>query len=126
VSSSGTPLGGPDGFGVSAVITNTGWYRPDVAYAEGYGYLAAWDYDTAGLTIYDVYGRYIMAGQNAASGSPFSVDSSTPVQIQPGVACSPAGDCLVAYAWWNSTNYDIGGRLVRPHRVYLPLAMRDD
>jgi hypothetical protein len=126
VSSSGTPLGGSDGFGVSAVYMSTGWYDPDVAYAEGYGYLATWDYDTVGPTIYDVHGRYVMAGQNAASGSPFSVDSSTPVQIQPGVACAPAGDCLVAYAWWNSTNYDIGGRLVRPHHVYLPLALRDD
>jgi hypothetical protein len=124
VGSDGTPLGSGDGFGISEENTLfVSDLRTALAYGEGYGYLATWLRYNTGSSTHDIAGRYVMDGQDSASGSPFVIEGSG--SVSPSVACAPSGDCLVGYRWWIVGDYDIGGRFVRPHRVYLPLVLRN-
>ena len=59
------------------------------------------------------------------STGPFVIDNRASTQNRSSVACTPSGGCLVVYECWNASNYDIGGRLVKPLRVYLPLVRKD-
>jgi hypothetical protein len=125
VSMDGTPQGSADGFGISALDIHPTVEQPAVAYGGPHGYQAVWPYNSFGpTTALDIHGRSVRAGHDWASDSPFVIDDTAPVQIEPDVACSPSGDCLVVYAWWNGDNYDIGGRFLRPQRTYLPLVLR--
>ena len=95
---------------------------PDVAYGRGYGYLATWYYEG---TSTDTYGRYIMPGQSVPAGDEFAIDLDPGTQIDPAVACAFSGDCLfVESDNSGSPDYEINGRMVRPHHVYLPLVLR--
>jgi hypothetical protein len=109
--------------------TNEVCSGPDVAYGQGYGYLLTWSYDTPTSTAADTYGRYVMPGQGVPAGDEFCIDCSVGEQITPALACAFSGDCL--YVQSDSIDavgpdYEILGRTVRPHHVYLPLVLRDD
>jgi hypothetical protein len=95
-----------------------------LAYGEGYGYLAVWHFEE--LSPPDtLYGRHVLAGQDAASGSQFPIASLSHTDSRPAVTCGPSGDCLVVYSWWDGGDDDIEGRFVRPHRVYVPVVLRN-
>lgn len=96
---------------------------PDVAYGRGYGYLVTWYYEAP--TAADTYGLYVMPGQDAPAGDEFAIDLDPGAQIDPAIACAPAGDCLfVESDNSGSPDYEINGRTVRPHHIYLPLVLK--
>jgi hypothetical protein len=119
LSGDGTPLGVGCGFRVSGSSDNE---SPAIAYGAGHGYLVVWERDmTHGLSDYALYGRYAMPGQESAAGSEFAIDDTWILGNRfPAVACGANGDCLMVEAGGN----DIRGRLVMPHRVYLPIVLR--
>lgn len=102
--------------------------NPALAYGAGYGYLVAWR-DSEGGANQDVYGRYVMSGQDSAAGQGYVVDDTADWQIRPAVACAPSGDCLVVYqdnwAPGGAGDLEIRGRFVIPHHIYLPLVLRN-
>lgn len=102
-------------------------HAPDVSYGAGYGYLVTWDYETLTASDYNIYGRYVMRGQDQACGDEFGIDVGTERQIDPSVACNPMGDCLVVYGDDYPVRHvwEIRGRFVMPYHVYLPLGLRN-
>ena len=95
-----------------------------MAYGAGYGYLVAWRHYEGGSD-QNIYGRYVMPGQNSAAGEEFAIDSDSYSQRCPAVACNSAGDCLVVEEDnYPGVDYEIRGRFVRPHHIYLPLTLR--
>lgn len=129
VSGAGAPLGS-GGFTIAGAGDTKLYNEPAVAYSPGYGYLVAWahDVDPGGAFAYDVGGRYVMPGQNQAAGNWFALDNSAYGQTKPDLACDLMGDCLVVeedeWSPAGAGDYEIRGRFVRPHHVYLPLALR--
>jgi hypothetical protein len=126
VSGDGVPQGDSGGFSIADATANL-HVEPDVAYGRGYGYLVAWTYDGGS---YDVYARYVMPGQNSASGAEFAIDTTAHDQEEPAVACEPSGDCLVVEQdnWVvgpTAGDYEIRGRFVLPHHIYLPCVLRN-
>ncbi len=101
--------------------------EPAVAYGAGYGYLVAWRYASGGTTGDDVYGRYVMPGQDSPAGSEFAIDNDTSSQRAPAVACATTGDCLMAEEDNNSAggDYEIRGRLVWLYHVYVPIMLKN-
>jgi hypothetical protein len=103
--------------------------EPAVAYGDIYGYLVTWRYASSGASGDDVYGRYVKAGQDSAWGSEFAIDDTSNSQRSPALACAPYGDCLLVeednWAFGGPGDYEIRGRLVMAHRVYLPLVVRN-
>lgn len=101
---------------------------PDVANGMGYGYLVTWEKEIS-LSASDVYGRYVMRGQDEGAGGPFEIDATQDYQGSPAVACAPLGDCLVVevdnYSVGGPDDTEIRGRFVSPHRVYLPLVVKE-
>ena len=125
----GTPQGSSGGFPIAKATTNL-HVDPDVAYGAGYGYLVTWRYFDSGASGEDVYGRYVVQGQDSAAGDEFVIDDTEDAQRYPAVGCAPSGDCLVVeednYLFGVGTNdYEIRGRGVRPHHIYLPCALRN-
>jgi hypothetical protein len=125
MSTDGTLQGSSAGFTVGIASNPTGLNSPALAYERIYGYLATWYYYGDVSTSHDIYGRHVKPGQDSASGSGFIIDDSTPMHYAPTVACAPSGDCLVAYLWIGGSAHGVGGRFVRPHRLYLPLVLRN-
>lgn len=112
------------GFPIASATANN-HLDPAVAYGQGYGYLVAWDFNSGTPTGWDIYGRYVMAGQNSPAGSEFAIDGGTYNQLQPALACAPSGDCLEAEMdEYPGSDYEIRGRLVKPYHVYLPLVLK--
>ena len=101
--------------------------EPDVAYGGIYGYLVTWRYASTGSSDNDVYGRFVKVGQNTPWGSRFVIDDSSYSQRSPALACGTHGDCLVAEEdnWPVAVDYEIRGRFVLAHHVYLPLVLRN-
>jgi hypothetical protein len=101
--------------------------EPDVAYGGIYGYLVTWRYASAGSSGNDVYGRFVKVGQNTPWGSRFAIDNSSYSQRSPALACGAHGDCLVVEEdnWSSGGDYEIRGRFVLAHHVYLPLVLRN-
>ena len=128
VSGAGTPQGAAGGFEIAGSGDNNPHVFPAVAYGAGYGYLVACrrfnlDLGASGL---DVYGRYVMRGQNEASGDEFAIDNGSDFQDNPAIACAPSGDCLVVEEdHWPGPDYEIRGRFVRPYHIYVPLVSRN-
>ena len=112
---------------VIAEHANLSLSAPDVSYSAGYGYLVSWDYGTGTTSSYDIYGRYVMPGQDQACGKEFGIDVGSDRQIDPAVACNPIGDCLVVYGddYPVYGEWEIRGRFVIPYHVYLPLTLRN-
>ena len=125
VSGDGAPQGSSGGFEIDGVGDGNLHVDPAVAYGAGCGYLVAWRYYEGGSD-QNVYGRYVMPGQNSVAGEEFAIDSGSDSQRYPAVACNSAGDCLVVEEDnWPGADYEIRGRFVKPHHVYLPLALRN-
>jgi hypothetical protein len=117
-----------DGFEIGGTGAKLKLLDPNVAFGPGYGYLVTWEYFTG--SEYDVYGRYVMRGQNSPAGDSFTVVGTAQSQEQPAVACDPSGDCLVVWAdsraaGGGAGDYEIRGRFVRLHHTYLPTLLRD-
>jgi uncharacterized protein YlbG (UPF0298 family) len=125
VSGDGTPQGSSGGFSIAGSGDGNLHVDPAVGYGRGYGYLVAWRYYEGGSD-QNVYGRYVMPGQDAAAGSEFAIDDDTNTQGSPAVACDSQGDCLVVEEDnWPGADYEIRGRFVMPYHLYLPLALRN-
>ena len=101
--------------------------EPDVAYGDIYGYLVTWRYTSSGVSGNDVYGRFVKVGQNTPWGSRFAIDNGLYSQRSPALACGAHGDCLVVEEdnWPLAVDYEIRGRFVLAHHVYLPLVLRN-
>ena len=131
VSGDGTPQGASGGFEIAGIGNPNLHEDPAVAYGAGYGYLVAWAYDIdpGALFIRDINGRYVMSGQNQAAGNGFAIDGTAYNQHLPAIACGPSGDCLVVeedeWSPSGSGDYEIRGRFVRLHRLYLPTMLRN-
>ena len=124
----GIPQGSSNGFEIGATGSVLKILDPTVAYGEGYGHLVTWEVSTG--SGYDVYGRYVMAGEDSAVGNAFAIfDTSNSSQGSPAPACAAGGNCLVATAdnWvaGGTGDTEIRGRFVRPHRIHLPLLTRN-
>lgn len=118
---------GPSGgFAIDGVGDGNLHVNPAVAYGAGYGYLVAWRYYEGGSN-QNIYGRYVMPGQDSAAGEEFAIDGDSGSQRYPAVACNSSGDCLVVEEdnWPGPADYEIRGRFVRPHHIYLPLTLRN-
>ena len=126
----GMPQGPSGGFPLPTTAPAEFRREPDVSYGAGFGYLATWDdFDGSTSDERDVYGRYVLPGADQALGSEFLIDGSPHYQADPGVACAPSADCLVAEEH-NATAYpggdrEIRGRLVSLWRIYVPLVLRN-
>lgn len=124
MSADGTPEGWTE-FVVAGGSITQGPETPSVAYGAGYGYLVVYHSDYLSSD-YNVYGSYVMPGQDGTAGSSFVLDDdSGSDQRHPVVACATNGDCLMAEGDAVGGDFDIRGRLVVPHHVYLPLVLRD-
>jgi hypothetical protein len=100
--------------------------EPAVAYGNIYGYLVTWRYASGGASGDDVYGRFVKPGQNAPWGGQFAIDTDVDSQRSPALACGFRGDCLVVEEDnWPGADYEIRGRFVLGHHIYLPLALRN-
>jgi len=94
-------------------------------YGPIYGYLVAWRF-IGSSSHWDVYGRYVKAGQDSAWESEFAIDTGSDLQRSPALACGSRGDCLVVEEDnWPSADYEIRGRLALARHVYLPLVVRN-
>jgi hypothetical protein len=120
VSWSGIPQDPVDGF---PVAEGMGYQmNPTVAYGAAYGYLITW-HDAP--TNWHTYGRYVLPGHDAAVGVGVELSDTESFDTLVEMACAPTGTCLVVTSAFLSTNYDIVGRIVSPHRVYLPLVVHN-
>jgi hypothetical protein len=111
-----------DGFDIEHIDYN---HAPDVGYGGG-RYLVV--YQTASTsntsTDYYVHGFYTAVGADERIGSEIHIDRDGDSQMNPAVACSPVGDCLVVEQDRKTMkgDYEIRGRLlIRPRYIYLPL-----
>ena len=121
----GTPQEDPAGFDIGEVDTVDEAERQlALTYGERYGYLATWHFEESSLPD-TIYGRYVLPGQDLASGGQFPIASLSNARSDPAVACEPSGDCLVVYSWWDGGDYDIKGRFVRLYRIYVPVVLRN-
>jgi hypothetical protein len=126
----GVPQGPSGGFPLPTTAPEEYRREPDVSYGAGFGYLATWDdFDGTTSDARDVYGRYVLPGADQALGSEFLIDGSPHYQADPGVACAPSADCLVAEEHnptaWPGGDDEIRGRFVSPWRTYVPLVLRN-
>jgi hypothetical protein len=99
-----------------------------VAYGDFYGYLVTWR-RVPSTSDWNVYGRYVKPGHDSAWGDEFPIDETLYLQKSPAVACGRHGNCLVVeednWSLGGPGDYEIRGRLVMAHHVYLPLVVRD-
>ena len=101
---------------------------PAVAFGPAYGYLVVWRHMPS-LTEWDVHGRFVEVGQDAAAGSEFVIDNEGGTsQKSPAVACAASGQCLVvevdnSFIGW-PVDYEIRGRFVESYSVFLPLVVK--
>lgn len=133
VDGDGTPQGPSSGFPIATTLADD-HHSPDVAYGAGYGYLVTSVYYFVSTLPApgdpgDVYGRYVMPGQDEATGGEFAIDNSINRQTVPAVACAPSGECLVVEMHNTlphpGENYEIRGRFVMPWRIFLPLVLKN-
>jgi len=119
----GVPQGLSKGFDISYAGTNWRDY-PAVAYDPSYGYLVAWEWNSGGSTSWDIYGRNVKPGQNAASEAEFVIDNSSQNQIRVDLACTWTATCLETEqdSWPSGASYEIRGRILSlpTHRSLAP------
>jgi hypothetical protein len=120
VSGSGILQGASGGF---PIAQGAGYQlSPAVAYGAGYGYLVTWHDVPTG---WHTFGRYVLPGYDAAAGAGFEVSDSYGFDVGVEVACAPSGTCLMVTSPASPTDYEVLGRMVSPHRVYLPLTLKN-
>jgi len=122
----GTPQGSMCGFPIAVGVGYQ--MHPTVSFGAGYGYLLVWRYVHGTPDAWDVYGRYVMPGRDTPSGDPFLVSNTPSFDAGEDVSCSIVGNCLVVMDNYvaGATDYEIQGRMVMLHRIYLPLAVRNN
>lgn len=135
VSGDGIPRGSSNGFEITQLGGGQFPEKLAVAYGAGYGYLVVWQYfrgAPSGNDDDDVYARYVMPGQDSAAGGEFAIHTGGEhAQSDSAVACAPSGGCLVVEEEENlwgppaPIDSEIRGRLVMPHRVYLPMVLKN-
>jgi hypothetical protein len=107
--------------------TPLSWRGGDVDFA-GNGYLASWFSPPPSTTTnYNVYGCQVLVGHDQAAGVDFIIDDSGQNQELAQLACSPYGECLVAYQdnSPDGNDFEIRGRFVKLcKQVFLPLTLR--
>jgi hypothetical protein len=120
ISPDGIPLG--NGFGIEHIDYN---HNPDAGYGGG-RYLVV--YQTARTsntdTDYYIHGHFTAVGADEKIGTEVHIDRDGDSQMNPAVACSPVGDCLVVYQDRKTMggDYEIRGRLLNSLKyIYLPL-----
>jgi hypothetical protein len=124
----GVPMGAGSGFAIELSGSLFRGY-PDVAYPQGGFYLVVWAYhydNSSPYDYWDIYGRYVLAGQDTAWDGAFGIDTTSGAQMEPAVACARTWACLVVeqdYYWGNPG--EIGGYFVKLRHVYLPLMLRN-
>jgi hypothetical protein len=96
VSGGGYPLGPGAGFDIAGAGSTVQYARADAAYSTTLGYLVALQGDFYQSTNEDVLGRFVRAGEDAASGELFPLFAFPQDQGFPVVACARYGHCLVA------------------------------
>jgi len=124
VNGAGEPQGPAAGFPLT--IAPAYQTLPSVAYGAGCGYLVAWRHVPGTPQVWDVYGRYVRPGHDAAADAEFTISNIPSWDTGEDVACAPSGDCLVVmdnYAG-GASDLEIQGRMVALHHVYLPLVVR--
>jgi hypothetical protein len=106
--------------------TNKEMSLPAVSYGAGFGYLVSWQYGSQTSSKYDLYGRYLLPGQDQPAAEMFGIDNTAEDQAMPAVACDTLGDCLVVYNDnFGAGDWEVRGRFVRPHHIYLPQVVRN-
>jgi hypothetical protein len=107
--------------------TPLSWRGGDVDFA-GNGYLASWfSAPGSATTNYNIYGSQVLVGHDQAAGEDFIIDDSGQNQEWAQLACSPYGECLVAYQDKSpdGNDFEIRGRFVKLcKQVFLPLTLR--
>lgn len=126
----GTPLGPFQGFPIASSTTTTIMRQAsDATYSPFSGYLVVSSYfNPSSFDESDVYGRFVLPGQDHATGNEFPIDTNPHYQSAPAVACDSSGDCLVAEIHnplaYPAGDKEIRGRLVYVRRTYLPAILR--
>ena len=124
VSGDGVPEGLAEGFPIAEGAAYQ--MLPAVAYGEGYGYLIAWRRIVGTPGGWHTQGRYVMPGHDWPVGEGFEVSDTESFDTGEDVACAPSGSCFVVMDnIFDGTDYDVQGRMVSPHRVYLPLVVHN-
>ena len=115
IAGDGTPVGPSGGFPI-AIETERLHADPDVAFAQdGRGYLVAWRFFNPLASGQDIFGRWVLPGEEAAFGGEFPIDDGTMEQAAPAVACSPWGQYFVAEEdGWPGPDSEIRGRFIQP------------
>lgn len=110
-------------------LNPTGVSRMEAAAAFGGGghYLVALRPVTTASN-WDIYGQFIRTLPDVPlEGAEFGIHDVTGNQMVPDVACSPTGPCLVVneeiQSGWVGV-YNLWGRLVLRHSVFLPIVLR--
>jgi hypothetical protein len=128
VSGDGILQGSPGGFCIACSGSEI-YVEPGIAYGNIYGYLVTWRLTSGSASDDDIYGRFVKPGQDAPSDSQFVIDDNLLSQREPALACGTHGDCLVVqednYSVAMPMDYEIRGRFVLAHHVYLPLILRN-
>lgn len=120
----GMPEGLAEGFPVAEGVASQ--MLPGVAYGASYGYLIVWRRVIGTPGGWHTQGRYVMPGHDWPTGERFEVSDVDAFDTWAQVACAPSGSCFVVMDnIFAGTDLDVQGRLVSPHRVYLPLVVHN-
>ncbi len=119
-----TAAGGLEPFIPIAVHSGEACVEPAVAYSPVFGYMITWRYVPA-PGIWDVYARYVNAGQDTVSSDEFAIDDDITSQKSPAIACASSGDCLIVEednsSMTGPVDSEIRGRIVSPYPAFIPL-----
>jgi hypothetical protein len=129
VGGDGVPIGPANGFPIPNAPEMAYYWHPDVAYLGSATYLVTWFFhDITTPDHADIFAQYVNAETGSLKGANIPVDISPNWQGFPSVACTPVGDCLVAYEHnafvYPGGDWDIRGRMVSTFKTYIPLAKK--
>ncbi len=115
VTTNGTPLGPVGGFKVAG-STDVHRVYPAVDFGLNCGSLVIWTQRINSMD-YRVRGRYVLPGQDSASGGEITMGFEDYfLELHPVVACAPYGDCMMAQEDdWPDGVFNIRGQLVFVH-----------
>jgi hypothetical protein len=128
LSGDGTPQGPSVGFDIAGAGSAGIYSAMDAAYLANFGYLVAVEHQPQNAG-YDVLGRFVEPGNDAAAGDLFPLFDLPESQSNPRVACAPDAHCLIVELDnWDPvglSRWAFRGLLLGPcPRVFLPLILR--